>query len=95
MDQFLRPASRTGFLEIWLPLCRLSLSLFLPLPPSPFQAEFPSGAWRLTTSTNFPWLLRPTREGAQGGAPSAIQVGAGGLRRWCKFLVLEFYWYST
>ena len=26
-----------------------------------------------------PWLLRPTREGAQGGAPSAIQVGAGGL----------------
>ena len=57
----------------------LSLSLFLPLPPSPFQAEFPSGAWRLTTSTYLSWLLRPTREGAQGGAPSAIQVGASGL----------------
>ena len=41
-----------------------------------------------------PWLLRPTREGAQGGAPSAIQVGAGGLRRWCKLLVSEFYWLS-
>ena len=48
MDQFLRPASRTGFLEIWLPPC---LSLFLPLPPSPFQAEFPSGARRLTKYT--------------------------------------------
>ena len=28
-----------------------SLSLFLPLPPSPFQAEFPSGARRLTKYT--------------------------------------------
>ena len=41
-------------------------------------------------STYLPWLLRPMREGAQGGAPSAFQVGAGGLRRWCKFLVLDF-----
>ena len=41
-----------------------------------FQAEFPSGAWKLTTSTYLPWLLRPTREGAQGGAPSVIQAGA-------------------
>ena len=40
----------------------------------PFPAEFPSGAWRLTVSTYLPWLLRPTREGAQGRAPSAIQV---------------------
>ena len=79
MDQFLRPASQAGFLEIGLPPCRLSLSLFLPLPPSPFQAEFPSGAWRLSESTYLPWLLRLTREGAQGRAPSAIQVGAGGL----------------
>ena len=79
MDQFLRPASRTGFLEIWLPPCQLSLSLFLCLPPSPFQAEFPSGAWRLSESTYLPWLLRLTREGAQGRAPSAIQVGTSGL----------------
>ena len=28
-----------------------------------------------------PWLLRPMREGAQGGAPSTIQAGTGGLRR--------------
>ena len=47
----------------------------------PFLAEFPSGVWRLTVSTYLPWLLRPMREGAQGGAPSTIQEGAGGLRR--------------
>ena len=64
---------KTGFPHV------KSLSLFLPLPPSPFQAELPSGVWSLSESTYLPWLLRPTREGAQGGAPSAIQVGAGGL----------------
>ena len=76
MDQFLRLVSRTSFLEIWLPPC---LSLFLPLPSSPFLAEFPSGAGRLATSTKLPRLLSPVREEAQGGAPSAIQVGASGL----------------
>ena len=69
----------------------LTLSLFLPLPPSPFQAEFTSGAWRLTVSTYLLWLLRPKWEGAQGGAPSTIQAGAGGLLRWCKPLVSRFY----
>ena len=60
----------------------------------PFQAEFPSGAQRLSVSTYLPWLLRPTREGAQGRAPSAIQAGASGLCRWCELLVSEFYWFS-
>ena len=69
----------------------LSLSLFLPFPHSLFQAEFPSGVWSLSKSTYLPWLLRHTREGAQGGAPSAIQAGTGGLCRWCKPLVLRFY----
>ena len=59
---------------------------------SVFLAQFPSGAWRLAMSTYLPWLLRPTREGAQGGAPSTIQVGAGGLHRWCKLLVSKLYW---
>ena len=44
-----------------------------------FQAEFPSGAWSLTMSTYFPWLLRSTGEGSQGGASPAIQEDAGGL----------------
>ena len=44
-----------------------------------FQAEFPSDAWRLAMSTYLPWLLRSMREGAQGGALSAIQMNSGGL----------------
>ena len=66
-----------------------------PVSFFPLLAEFPSGVWVLAMSTYLPWLLRPTREGAQGAAPSAIQACAGGLYGWCKFLVLEFYWYST
>ena len=41
---------------------------------SPFSAEFPSGARRLTVSTYL-----SVRERAQGGALSDIQTGAGGL----------------
>ena len=58
---------------------------------SSFLAEFPSEVWRLTMSTYLPWLLRPTREGAQGRAPSTIQVGTCSLSRWCKSLILRFY----
>ena len=58
---------------------------------SSFLAEFPSEVWRLTMSTYLPWLLRPMQEGAQGRAPSVIQAGTGGLRRWCKPLVSRFY----
>ena len=57
----------------------LSLSLFLPLPPSPFQAEFPFVVWRLAGSTYLPWLLKHTQEGAKGGTPFAIQTGDSGL----------------
>ena len=46
-----------------------------------FLAEFPSGAERLATSTYLPWLLSSVREGAQGGAPSTIQVGTSGLMK--------------
>ena len=78
MDQFLRLVSRTSFLEIWLPAPTMSLSLFLPLPSSPFQAEFPSGARRLAKSTYLPWLLSSVRKRAQGEALSDIQTGASG-----------------
>ena len=40
-------------------------------------------------------IFNPMREGAQGGAPSDIQVAPMAQRRWCKFLVLEFNWYPT
>ena len=44
-----------------------------------FLAEFPSRTRRLAMSTYLPWLLSPMREGAQGGAPSAIEMSTGGL----------------
>ena len=64
-------------------------------PVSFFLAEFPSGAWVLAMSTYLPWLLSSAQEGAQGGAPSDIQVALVAQCRWCKVLVLEFYWYPT
>ena len=51
--------------------------------PFPFQADFP-GAQGPSVFTFLPGLLRPTREGAQGGATSAIQEGACGLREQSK-----------
>ena len=39
--------------------------------------------------------FKPTPEGAQGGAPSDIQVALVACFRWCKLLVLELYWYLT
>ena len=54
----------------WFPPC-----LFLLY----FLDEFPSGMWRLAMSTYLSQLLRPMREGAQGGAPSTIQMGTSGL----------------
>ena len=89
MDQFLRLVSRTSFLEIWLPPC-----LFLPLPPSPFLAEFPSGARRLAKSTYLPWLLSSVRKRAQGEALSDIQTGASGptlmVQISCPEILLDF-----
>ena len=79
MGQVLRPASGSCFLKICLPLCRISVSLFLPLHPSPFHAELSSGVRRLANSNYLPWILRGTRERAQGGATFAIQMDAGGL----------------
>ena len=45
---------------------------------SPFSAEFPSGAGRLTTSTYLSRLLRSVRERAQGGGTLRYSNG----RRW-------------
>ena len=66
-----------------------------PVSFFPLLAEFPSGVWVLAMSTYLPRLLSSMREGAQGGVPSDIQVVLVAQGRWCKFLVLEFYWYPT
>ena len=90
MDQFLELVSwKSGF-----PHVSLSLSLFLSLPPSPFLAEFPSGARRLAKSTYLPQLLSSLRERAQGGALSNIQTGASGptlmVQISCPEILLDF-----
>ena len=74
------------FLERLIPPCH---SFF------PLLAEFPSGAWVLTKPANFPGLLRLDWGGLSASFPSGKRNDACGLRRWCKFLVLEFYWYSS
>ena len=45
-------------------------------------------------STYLPRLLRSTREGAQGGAPSDMQEDAGGLMWIVQAPCLELYWLS-
>ena len=54
-------------------------SLFLSPSPSLSFSGRSLGTRRLLVPTYLPGLLRPTRKGAQGGAPSAIQVGVCGL----------------
>ena len=48
------------------------------------------GAWGSSVTTYLPGLLRPTREGTQGGAPSAIQEGTYGLCSQNKIGVTNF-----
>ena len=62
--------------EAWSPHVVLSLSFS-------FSGWSPE-AQELSAFTFLPGLLRPTREGAQGGATSAIQEGACGLREQSK-----------
>ena len=64
----------------------LSFSLSLPLI---FRLIF--GQQRFYAFTFLPGLLRPTREGGQGGATSAIQASACGLREQSKCIVLRLY----
>ena len=41
-----------------------------------------------------PGFLRLDRGGLSASSPSGKRKDACGLHRWCKVLVLEFYWYS-
>ena len=75
--------------QAWSPRFVLSCFLFLL-----FSSDLPSGhligAWGSSGTTYLPGLLRPTREGTQGGASSAIPEGACGLRSQSKFGVTNF-----
>ena len=71
------------FLENLVSPCR---SLFQIL------AESPSGAWNPPCLLIMPGLLRSDRGGLSVSSPSGEREDACGLCKWCKFLVLKFYW---
>ena len=72
-------------IKLWALLIRLGLpvSFFLASFSLLFFSVLPSGhkieVWGSSETTYLPGLLRPTREGAQGGAPSVIRESACGL----------------
>ena len=70
------------FLEILVSPC-LSLSLTL--------VESPSGARNPPCLLIMPGLLRSDRGGLSVSSPSGEREDTCGLRRWRKFLILEFY----
>ena len=78
-----------ALLKAWSPRVVLSCFLFLL-----FSSDLPSGhligVQGSSGTTYLPGLLRPTGEGAQGGAPSAIREGACGLHSQSKFGVTNF-----
>ena len=74
------------FLEILVSPCR-SLSQTL--------AEFPSGAWSLPCLLTLPGLLRSDWGGLSVSSPSGERKDACGLCKWCKLLVLKFYWFPV
>ena len=79
-----------ALLKAWSPCVVLSFLLpFLSFSSLSFQAKI-IGAWGSSGTTYLSGLLRPTREGAQGGAPSAIREGTCGLCSQSKFGVTNF-----
>ena len=76
-------ATGDQFLEILVSPC-LSLSLTL--------VESPSGARNPPSLLILPGLLRSDRGGLSVSSPLGERKDACGLRKWCKLLVLKFYW---
>ena len=74
------------FLEILVsPCCSLSQTL----------AESPSGARSPPCLLIMPGLLKSDRGGLNVSSPLGEWKDACGLRKWCKLLVLKFYWFPT
>ena len=55
-------------------------------------AESPSRAWNPPCLLIMPGLLRSDQRGLNVSSPSGERKDACGLRKWCKLLVLKFYW---
>ena len=68
-----------ALLKAWSPCVSFFLVSFSSFSLLIFLQAKIIGAWRSSETTYLPGLLRPTREGAQGGAPSAIRESACGL----------------
>ena len=69
-----------ALLKAWSPRVSFFLVSFSSFSLLIFLQAKIIGAWRSSETTYLPGLLRPTREGVQGGAPSAIRESACGLR---------------
>ena len=78
--------NRDQFLEILVsPCCFLSQTL----------AESPSGVQNPPSLLILPGLLRSDQGCLSVSSPSGGRKDACGLRKWCKLLVLKFYWFPT
>ena len=62
------------------------------LSPSQTLAESPSGARSPPCLLIMPGLLRSDRGGLSVSSPSGERKDACGLCKWCRLLVLKFYW---
>ena len=58
-------------------------------------AESPLGARNPPCLLIMPGLLRSDQGGLSVSSPSGERKDACGLRKWCKLLVLKFYWSPT
>ena len=78
--------NRSSFWKDWFPL----VILF-----SPFWLNSHLERGYSPSLLILPGLLRSDGGGLSASSPSGEWKDACGLHRWCKLLVLEFYWYST
>ena len=83
--------NRLWKIKNWDQFLKILVSPCLSLPP----AESPSGARNPPSLLILPGLLRSDRGGLSVSSPSGERKDACGLRKWCKLLVLKFYWFST
>ena len=74
-----------SFSKYWSPHVALSLTL----------AESPSGARNPPCLLIMPGLLRSDWGGLSVSSPSGERKDACSLRKWCKLLVLKFYWFPS